>query len=89
MFYELANLSIHNLMRARARLAMTAGGVLVGTAAVVLLIALTIGLQSAAEAGFGSSAALTQIQVYPGYNREGDAPKLDSAALAQLSKIKG
>ena len=89
MFYELAHLAVHNLLRARARLVMTAGGVLVGTAAVVLLIALTIGLQRAAEAGFGSSAALTQIQVYPGYNREGDAPTLNADALAQLSKIKG
>ena len=47
---ELFHLALMNLMRARARLAMTSGGVLVGTAAVILLIALTIGLQQAAEA---------------------------------------
>ena len=50
MFYELSLLAIGNLFRARARLIMTAGGVLVGTTAVILLIALTIGLQNAAEA---------------------------------------
>lgn len=67
MLYELAALAVGNLGRARARLAMTAGGVLVGTTAVIILIALTIGLQQAAEASIGSSAALTEIQVYPNY----------------------
>lgn len=88
MFYELASLAVHNLMRARARLAMTAGGVLVGTTAVILLIALTIGLQSAAEAGIGSSASLTQIVVYPawGRNAEDNLP-LDNDALRALSHI--
>jgi putative ABC transport system permease protein len=67
MFYELSRLAVSNLARARARLIMTAGGVLVGTTAVILLVALTIGLQQAAEAGIGNSAALTEIQVYPNY----------------------
>lgn len=67
MFYELMQLAVGNLVRARARLVMTAGGVLVGTAAVILLIALTFGLQQAAEAGIGSSGALTEIQVWPNY----------------------
>jgi putative ABC transport system permease protein len=77
MFYELSLLAINNLNRARARLVMTAGGVLVGTTAVVLLIALTFGLQRAAEAGIGSSAALTEIQVYPNYGggRDGSTPE--------------
>lgn len=61
MFGELAQLAVGNLSRARARLAMTAGGVLVGTTAVVLLIAMTIGLQQAAESGIGSSSSLTEI----------------------------
>ncbi len=91
MFSELASLAVHNLLRARARLAMTAGGVLVGTAAVVLLIALTIGLQRAAEAGFGNSSALTQIQVYPSWDRSASdtSPQLDINAVIQLSQIKG
>lgn len=89
MLQELAYLAVHNLLRARARLAMTAGGVLVGTTAVVLLIALTIGLQRAAEAGFGNSSALTQIQVYPAWDRQDTAPKLDIAAVRQLSQIPG
>lgn len=68
---------------------MTAGGVLVGTTAVVLLIALTIGLQRAAEAGFGNSSALTQIQVYPAWDRQDTAPKLNGDAVRALSQIPG
>jgi len=92
MFYELSQLAISNLLRARARLAMTAGGVLVGTAAVILLIALTIGLQQVAEAGIGSDASLTEIDVYLNWNFQGDpenAPKLDIATVNSFWKIAG
>jgi putative ABC transport system permease protein len=67
MLSELAVLAVGNLNRARARLAMTAGGVLVGTTAVILLVALTAGLQKAAEASIGSSTQLTELEVYPNY----------------------
>ncbi|MEP7291015.1 MAG: ABC transporter permease, partial [Chloroflexota bacterium] len=89
MLSELARLAIHNLLRARARLVMPGGGVVVGTTAVVLLIALTIGLQRAAEAGFGDSSALTQIQVYSSFGREDSSPTLNADALVALSKIDG
>jgi putative ABC transport system permease protein len=91
MFNQLAGLAVHNLMRARARLAMTAGGVLVGTAAVTILIALTIGLQRSAESGIGSSTALTSINVYVGYNPSQDVdaeiPRLSPAVVRQFWDI--
>ncbi len=95
MFYELARLAISNLFRARARLAMTAGGVLVGTTAVILLVALTVGLQEAAERGIGNSATLTEIQVYPnyGFSRDGstssDIPQLTVEAVRAFWQIPG
>lgn len=67
MFYELGILAVGNLARARARLLMTSGGVLVGTCAVILLLALTAGLQRAAESSIGSSSSLTELEVYPNY----------------------
>ena len=67
MLYELGFLAVGNLNRARARLAMTAGGVLVGTAAVILLVALTAGLQQAAEASIGSNSQLLELDVSPNY----------------------
>lgn len=92
MLYELSYLAVGNLLRARARLAMTSGGVLVGTTAVILLIAFTIGLQKAAEAGIGNNAALTEIQVYPNWSRDssaGDIPQLDVDAVRALWQIPG
>jgi putative ABC transport system permease protein len=86
---ELFHLALMNLMRARARLAMTSGGVLVGTAAVILLIALTIGLQQAAEAGVGSSGTLTEVPVYnygpPDINR----PLMNNDVVRAFYKIEG
>lgn len=94
MFYELAQLAISNLLRARARLAMTAGGVLVGTTAVILLIALTFGLQRAAEAGIGENAALTELNVWPNYgwgpdSSGEDVPQLTLDAIQQFWRIPG
>lgn len=87
---ELLRLAITNLGRARARLAMTSGGVVVGTTAVILLIALTIGLQNAAEAGIGNDAALTQIDVYPMWSETGGPmPQLTNEAVASFWRIPG
>lgn len=85
MFYELVQLAVGNLARARARLVMTAGGVLVGTSAVVLLIALTIGLQQAAEAGIGQSGSLTEIQVWPNWGRGPNSGGGDTDEIPQLT----
>lgn len=98
MLYELGLLAVGNLARARARLIMTAGGVLVGTTAVILLVALTIGLQQAAESGIGSSAQLTEIEVYPNYGfappvgEDGQPaviPQLTVKAVEEFWKIPG
>lgn len=96
MTYELLQLAISNLLRARARLLMTAGGVLVGTTAIILLIALTIGLQEAAESGFGSDASLTELEVYPPWDyrpspegEEAEVPKLDVRTVATMWQIPG
>lgn len=90
MFQELLRLAISNLGRARARLLMTVGGVVVGTTAVILLIALTFGLQNAAEAGIGESTTLTQIDVYTtGRGSSGDAPALTEQAIIDFWQIPG
>lgn len=104
MFGELAGLAFRNLARARARLFMTAGGVMVGTAAVILLIAMTLGLQGAAERGIGANASLTELTVYAmhmvrmaggggavesGSEDGQDTPQLDQAAVAAFWRIPG
>ncbi len=66
-FTELVALVIENLMRRKARVALTAIGVVIGTAAVVILVSLAIGLQVNATQQLGGIGDLTQIQVSPGY----------------------
>ncbi|MCB9450239.1 MAG: ABC transporter permease [Anaerolineaceae bacterium] len=89
MLYELAYLSIHNLLRARARLMMTAAGVMIGTATVILVIALTTGLQKAAEAGIGESASITQITIRSSFRRDDSSPTLDMDAVAEIASVPG
>ncbi len=55
-----------NLLRMKARVAMTAIGVVIGTAAVVVLISLAVGLQRSATQDLGSIGELTEITVFPG-----------------------
>ncbi len=85
MFYELGMLAIGNLNRARARLAMTAGGVLVGTTAVILLVALTAGLQQAAEASIGSNSQLLELDVSPNYGFRANDQQEQPAEIKQLT----
>jgi ABC-type lipoprotein release transport system permease subunit len=91
MLSDLLNLAWINMRRARLRLLMTSAGVLVGTSAVILLIALSIGLQAAAESSVGSNAILTEITIYPSELSELDEsrPLLNAAALEQFATIEG
>jgi putative ABC transport system permease protein len=66
-FPDLLALVFENLMRRKARVALTAIGVVIGTAAVVILVSLGIGLQVNATEQLGGIGDLTAIQVSPGY----------------------
>ena len=60
-----------NLNRRKGRVALTAVGVVIGTAAVVILVSLAIGLQKNANEQLYGIGDLTQIQVSPAYAVEG------------------
>ncbi|HWQ83196.1 MAG TPA: ABC transporter permease [Anaerolineales bacterium] len=70
-FFDLLTLIIDNLGRRKGRVALTAIGVIIGTAAVVVLVSLAIGLQKNANEQLTGIGDLTQIQVYPGYKEQG------------------
>ncbi|RMF47334.1 MAG: ABC transporter permease, partial [Anaerolineae bacterium] len=61
---DLLYLIRQNLWRMKLRVAMTAIGVLIGTTAIILLVALGSGLQGAAMQDIGSFGDLTEITVY-------------------------
>jgi putative ABC transport system permease protein len=67
-FFDLIRLIFGNLNRRKARVALTAIGVVIGTAAVVILVSLAIGLQRNANEQLYGIGDLTQIQVYPAYD---------------------
>jgi putative ABC transport system permease protein len=65
--FDLISLIIDNLGRRKARVALTAIGVIIGTAAVVVLVSLAIGLQKNATQQLYGIGDLSQIQVFPNY----------------------
>jgi putative ABC transport system permease protein len=65
--FDLVRLVLGNLSRRKARVALTAIGVVIGTAAVVILVSLAIGLQKNANEQLYGIGDLTQIQVNPSY----------------------
>ena len=71
-FLDLLRLIFGNLSRRKARVALTAIGVVIGTAAVVILVSLAIGLQRNANEQLYGIGDLTQIQVMPAYDMEGE-----------------
>lgn len=66
-FIDLLRLIFGNLNRRKARVALTAIGVVIGTAAVVILVSLAIGLQRNANEQLYGIGDLRQIQVSPNY----------------------
>lgn len=72
-FIDLLRLVLGNLSRRKARVALTAIGVVIGTAAVVILVSLAIGLQKNANEQLYGIGDLTQIQVSPTY---GEGPMM-------------
>lgn len=66
-FIDLFRLIFGNLGRRKARVALTAIGVVIGTAAVVILVSLAIGLQKSATDQLYGIGDLTQIDVMPTY----------------------
>ncbi|MGQ0604156.1 MAG: ABC transporter permease [Anaerolineales bacterium] len=67
-FTDLLGLISENLNRRKARVALTAIGVVIGTAAVVVLVSLGIGLQQSATQNLFGIGDLTQINVYPQFD---------------------
>jgi putative ABC transport system permease protein len=66
-FIDVLRLIFGNLNRRKGRVALTAIGVVIGTAAVVILVSLAIGLQKNANEQLYGIGDLTEIQVYPAY----------------------
>jgi putative ABC transport system permease protein len=60
---DLLGLVFSNLKRMRGRVIMTALGVVIGTAAVIVLVSLGVGLQRQATQSLGAGGSLTELRV--------------------------
>ncbi len=67
-FFDLLTMSINNLRRRKLRTALTVLGVVIGTASIVVMVSLGIGLKEMTLEQYASSGSLTKIQVSRNYN---------------------
>ena len=84
---DLLRLVFENLNRRKARVGLTSLGVMIGTAAVVILVSLAIGLQRNATQQLYGINDLTQIQVWPNYGEGGPVMKEGGNAPPQQQLI--
>jgi len=102
-FLDLVSLILYNLSRRKGRVLLTAVGVVIGTAAVVVLVSLAVGLRENATQQLWGISDLTSIQVYPGYSMDrmgsgvavsisdeaGDTKYLTPSAISDIEAIPG
>ncbi|HSM57265.1 MAG TPA: ABC transporter permease [Candidatus Sulfomarinibacteraceae bacterium] len=93
--YDLISLIIDNLSRRKGRVALTAVGVVIGTAAIIILVSLGAGLQRDARERLGGLGDLTMIQVWPGFGMPGPGGGeptqtiLTDESVVQISALSG
>lgn len=84
-----------NLWRRKARTILTCLGVVIGTASIVVMISLGIGLKVSMEESMAQWGSLNIIRIHPGMqydyegNPTGEARRLNDETLAELKGIEG
>src|SRR3990172_207439 len=92
---ELLRLVLFNLGRMKLRVAMTATGVVVGTMAIVAMVALGLGLQQSLTTSLLTAVSLNEITVFPGaFSGSGFTPQtqrtriLDEELIERIERIR-
>ena len=84
-----------NLWRRKARTILTCLGVVIGTASIVVMLSIGIGLKETMERDMARWGSINIIRIYPGmqYDREGnpsgEAKRLNDETVAELKGISG
>ncbi len=92
---DIISMANKNLWRRKARTILTCLGVVIGTASIVVMISLGIGLKVSMEESMAQWGSLNIIRIHPGmqYDREGnpigEARRLNDETLAELKGIDG
>lgn len=86
---DIAAMCVQNLKRRRARTVLTALGVMVGTASIVIMVSIGFGLSEQTERTLAQMGDLTLVQVYGNQGGGADAAKLDDEAIQTFRHIDG
>jgi ABC-type antimicrobial peptide transport system permease subunit len=92
---DLLLLANRNLWRRRARTILTCLGVLIGTASIVVMLSLGIGLKESMEQSMAQWGSLEIVRIHPGmqFDREGNPTgeerRLTTETVAELAAISG
>jgi putative ABC transport system permease protein len=88
-FWDLISFIVENIKRQKGRVFLTSLGVVIGSASIILLVALVGGLQQTATAQFTGNKDLTKIEVSAGYGRyvsgKSGSNRTDSSTSTQKS----
>lgn len=87
-FFDLLIMSVNNLRRRKLRTGLTVLGVIIGTASIVVMVSLGIGLKENTVESYASYGSLTRIQVSSGYGaNQSEDNYLVDATVEKLAKI--
>lgn len=92
-YFDLLRMSASNLLRRKLRTALTVLGVIIGTASIVVMVSLGLGLRKSSLAQIEEYGGLTTINVnnYSWYNSDSSSdeePKrIDDAVVAEIAQI--
>ena len=86
-FFDLLIMSINTLRRRKLRTGLTVLGVVIGTASIVVMVSLGIGLKENTVESYASFGSLTRIQISSGYGNQSEDDYLVDATVTKLAKI--
>ena len=86
-FFDLLTMSINNLRRRKLRTALTVLGVIIGTASIVVMVSLGIGLKEMTMEQYASSGSLTKITVSRNYSMSNTENAEDSYIVDDTIKL--
>ncbi len=87
---DMLRLAAMSLRRRKLRTALTVLGVVIGTACIVVMVALGLGSMEQFEQNVAGNATLTEIRVMAGYGRSGpSAKKIDDRVIEAIRELPG
>lgn len=86
-FSDIISMSVSNLWKRKVRTILTVLGVVVGTASIVVMLSLGIGLQSAMLGQIQSQISMTDIQVYNWSAENGSQQQLTDDKVTEFEQL--